>query len=317
MAVHDLTYFLNNANLQGLDSSLDELDLKIREIFLRTKSELDDALVKEIESGDAEFLVWFGFLHSNFLRGKNTISNRAFKQFIDFCERERNDYYFKKFPVAEDLLPRFKEPKFQYAKAVEEVLDQVRKKYSSGREFVKEIRCIVESHRPEEVHRVYLKLVSVFMSYRQVNFKIANAIVGEVAYQLGLLKKYGKEKEFEMLTSEEWIRNLSLASCFNVMIDTHVRSFFENQGMKSVDHVTLLLVARDVSPEVIELLFKRNYPWFNKKSGDFLLENYHDYIGANVVEKLIWEAYFVKANSSKDENLDNLRFYRLSKVFNN
>ena len=314
MAVHDLTDFLNNVDLQSLKDSLDELDDKTDEIFQRTKSELDDVFVKIIESGDPEFLVWFSFLRSNFLRGRLIISNKAFRQFIDFCRRKKNGYYFKKFPTSGVLIPRFTKPKFQYGKAVEEVLEQLRGKYSSGREFVqKEIRPTVENHRAEEVHRVYLELVSKFISYRQVGLKIANAIVSEVAYQLRLLRESGREEKLRMLTNEDWIRTLNLASCFNVMIDTHVSNFFEDQGMKNVDHFTLLLVARDIKPEVLGLLFKRSYPWLNEKSRNLLLEKYHDYIGANMVEKLIWVAYFVRANSSKNENLDSLEFYKLSK----
>lgn len=304
--------FLNNADLQRLNASLDELDEKTKEIFVGAESDLDNVFVKEIESRNAEFLVWFSFLRANFLRGKDTLSNKAFRQFIDFCKREENGYYFKEFPTGNDLIPPFEKPKFRHANQVEEVLRQVRKNHGSGRGFVRDIRRTVEKNRTE-IGWVYLELVSEFMSYKEIALKIANAIIGEPAYQLRLLREYGKKRKFEMLTTEEWIKSLNLASCFNVMIDVHVRNFFKNHGMKSVDHFTLLLIAREIRHEVIELLFRRSYPWFDKKTRNFLLKNYHDYTGANMVEKLIWVAYFVRANSSKKENIDSLKFYRLSK----
>jgi hypothetical protein len=313
MTVNDLVDFLNSVDLHSLDAGLDELENKVHDIFLKTESELDEVFVHETRSGNAEFLIWFCFLRSNFLRGKDIISNRAFKQFMDFCTTNRNGYYFDGFPTAGGFLPKFSNPKFRNARAIEEVLRQLREKYVSGQDFVREIRGIVESYGIDEVHKLYLALISKFMGLKQIARKIANAIVGEVSYQMRLLEEYGEREKYDALSKEMWIRKLMLASCFNVMIDTHVRNFFEKHGIKNVEHSVLLLLARDVKTEVVRFLFERSYPWLNEEDRTFILGNYHDYIGANVVEKLVWEAYFVKKNSPKNESIDDLQFYKLSK----
>jgi len=312
MSVNELVDFLNKVDLKSLNASLNELEDTTHKIFLRTGSELDEVFVHETRSESAEFLIWFSFLRSNFLRGKDIISNKAFKQFIDFCVRSKNGYYFQGFPKGCDLLPRFNKPKFRNALAVEEVLGQLREKYASGNEYVAKIRKIVENYEIEESHRLYLALISEFMELKHIARKIANAIVGEVSYQMRLLKEYGEQERFNALSRETYIRSLMFASCFNVMIDTHVRNFFEKHHVKNVEQSVLLLLARDMKPEVVELLFKRSYSWLNESDRSFVLGKYHDYVGANMLEKIIWEAGFVRKNSSKDEQIGDLAFYKLS-----
>lgn len=158
------------------------MDAKVQEIFSKKKSALDSIIVDEIKNRDAEFFTWFCFLRANFLRGKYILSNRAFEQFVKFCRQRRNDYYFNEFPRTGSLLPHFK-PKFLLAKGIEKVLEQLRRKYASGYEFVKEVRCLTDSFEPKETHRLYLELIARFMSFEQIGSKIANAILNEIIWE--------------------------------------------------------------------------------------------------------------------------------------
>jgi hypothetical protein len=156
--------------------------------------------------------------------------------------------------------------------------------------------------------------MSRFMSFKQIASKIANAIIGEIAWQLTLLNKSGENETFDCLLKEGWLKNLILASCFNVMIDTHVRKFFEEKmDIKNIEHSFLIFLGKSLRSKVVRALFERNFTWIARKDRDFILENYHEYVGANMLEKLIWNAYFVKKNSRKKENIDHMRFFKLSK----
>jgi hypothetical protein len=311
MKVEKLIDFLNSVNLKTLGKSLDELDKKVEDIFSRTKSDLNPIIINEIKNRDEKFFVWFCFLRGNFLRGRDTISNKAFVQFIEFCRNQGNNLYFDRFPLNGNFLPRFYKPKFRRARQIEEVLQQLKGKYNSGCEFVEEIEKLTNHFEVEEVHKLYLNLIANFMRFKQIGSKIANAILGEVSWEISLLKKYNKKKIFQNFSEKELIKKLVLASCFNVMIDTHVKNFFEEKlNFKNVEHSHLLLIAKSINPETTRFLFERNFDWIKEK--DFLLTNYKEYIGANMIEKLIWVAYFVKKNSRKKDDINNLQFFKLS-----
>jgi len=306
--IQKLINFLNNCDLKKLNQGLDELDKKIEEIFLKSNASIDDETLSVIQNKSSYFFCWFCFLRANFLRGKDITSNRAFRQFL--TNIKWRNYYFDNFPQgSEKLLPQFSNPKFQQAKVIEEVLQQLRRKYKSGYEFVKEIKEMANSYEIEDIHRLYLELISKFMSFKQIGSKIANAIIGETLWELTLLRRH-KKKTFQNLLKEKWIRKLALASCFNVMIDTHVRNFFkEKLNIKDVQHSILIFLANCIKPELIEFLFDRNFKWIPEKK--LILKKYQEYVGANVIEKLIWVAYFVIKNSRRSDNINNLQFFQI------
>lgn len=306
--VTKLIDFLNSCDPEELVCALDELHGEVRRIFERKKALIENVIVSEIENRDPTFFVWFCFLHGNFLRGSDVVSNKVFVQFVS--RMKPTGYYFNEFPQkARKLLPRFFNPKFRYATQVESVLKQLRRKYSSGRKFVGEIKNIVDSYEIEKAHRLYLELISRFMSFEYIGSKIANAILGEAAWNLNLLRK-SKKKIFENFLEEEWIRKLTLVSCFNVMIDIHIRKFFEEKlGIKNVQHFILIFLAKCIKPEVIKALFNRKFGWIPE--AEILFENYPEYVGAGSIEKLIWTARFVAKNSRK-EDLKNMEFFRMS-----
>ncbi|PIV43479.1 MAG: hypothetical protein COS26_00460 [Candidatus Nealsonbacteria bacterium CG02_land_8_20_14_3_00_40_11] len=306
--IQKLINFLNNCDLKKLNQGLDELDKKIEEIFLKSNASIDDETLSVIQNKSSYFFCWFCFLRANFLRGKDITSNRAFRQFL--TNIKWRNYYFDNFPQgSEKLLPQFSNPKFQQAKGIEEVLQQLRRKYKSGYEFVKEIKEMANSYEIEDIHRLYLELISKFMSFNQIGSKIANAIIGETLWELTLLRRH-KKKTFQNLLKEKWIRKLALASCFNVMIDTHVRNFFkEKLNIKDVQHSILIFLANCIKPELIEFLFDRNFKWIPEKK--LILKKYQEYVGANVIEKLIWVAYFVIKNSRRSDNINNLQFFQI------
>ncbi|MCX8150934.1 MAG: hypothetical protein N3D85_05490 [Candidatus Bathyarchaeota archaeon] len=311
MKMKELIEFLNGVDPQKLKDSLDELDRKAQEILSKKDSDLDSIFVEEIKGGNAEFFVWFCFLRSNFLRGRNTVSNKAFKRFVDFCRNTKNNYYFGCFPHTNNLLPD--NLNFRYRKGVEEVLQQLRNEYDSGSKFVVEIKELVQDSKIDEIHNLYTELIAKFMKYNYVAGKIANAVLGEIPYQLTLLKTSGESETFNRLLKKDWIRKLALASCFNVMIDTHVNNFFkEKLNIKNVEHSILILLAKSITPEIVKTLFERKFSGIEKKDRDVILKNYHEYVGANMVEKIIWLANFVKQNSNK-QGIDNLQFYKLTK----
>jgi hypothetical protein len=311
MPICDLISVLNTSDLKSLNVSFDELNLKIKKIFTEKDADFDVAVSQISSARDSEFFWWFVFLKANFLRGSDVISNKVFKQFIDDCNVKKNNYYFEKFPSEGRLLPDFRNPKFRYGSAVEQVLNQVRQRYGSGRDFVRFIRKIVEKYRIGQEHLAYLELISELNSYKQIALKISNAIVGEVAYQLGRLQE-NRHQKFEEFTKEKWIKQLVSISCFNVMIDIHLMNFFKYHGIKNADYLALLLLSKDLKDEVLVLLFQRAYPWLPKKTREFILNDYRDFVGANMLEKLIWSAYFVKANL-KGESYENLNLFKLCK----
>jgi hypothetical protein len=152
MKVEALTDFLNTVNLHELKTSLDELDIVAESIFSRTSSNLHDLFVEEVRGKNAKFFVWFCFLRANFLRGKDTISNRAFIQFVEFCRKTKNNYYFDSFPTKSDFLPHFQNPKFRYAPGVEEVFQQLKGRHSSGNEFAQDLEKTCHSFAMNEIH---------------------------------------------------------------------------------------------------------------------------------------------------------------------
>jgi len=310
MGVRKLIDFLNSVDLKTLGKCLDELDRKVENIFSRTKSNLNPIIIDVIKNRDEKFFVWFCFLRGNFLRRSVIISNKAFKQFVNFCKEQGNNFYFDKFPSdSKFLLPSFYNPKFLQAKGIKEVLQQLRNKYSSGDDFVEEIKKLVDSFGIKKVHNLYLEIIAKFMSFKYIRSKIANAILNEIPYELVLLKN--NNKKFQKLLENEWIRKLVLASCFNVMIDTHVRNFFEEKlNIKDVEHSILIFIGKSIKSDVVRFLFERNFGWIEEK--EFLLTNYKEYIGANMLEKLIWTAYFVKKNSRKTDNISGLQFFKLT-----
>jgi hypothetical protein len=303
--------FLNNVDPQQLNASLDELEEEIEQIFLRTNSFLDDMLVKEIKGMDEKLFVWFCFLKANFLRGRDTVSNRAFKQFVDFCKGENNCYYFYEFPT-QNFLPQFNNPKFLQARKIEDALQDLRKRYGSGSQFVDEIKGLVNQFGIQEIHNLYLELIAMLMSFKGIGSKIANAVLDEISWELILLKRHEKEK-FQEFSGSKFISKLILASFFNVMIDIHVKRFFEEKlNIKNVEQTFLILISKNIEKEVIKSLFERNFDWVEYK--DVLLKEYHEYFGASVIEKIIWMAYFFKKNSTKKQkqNISNLEFFKLS-----
>ena len=189
MPIHDLVSFLNTADLGRLNAGLDELDVKIQKIFKEKNADFDEFVSEEISAKDSEFFWWLVFLKANFLRGSDIISNKAFKQFISYCNEKKNNYYFEKFPSEALLLPRFNNPKYRHASAVEQVLEQIRQRHKSGRDYVRSIRKVVEKNQVGEEHLTYLELISELNSYKQIGLKISNAIVGEIVYQLGARMK--------------------------------------------------------------------------------------------------------------------------------
>ncbi|MGC8935460.1 MAG: hypothetical protein ACP5LN_09915 [Thermoproteota archaeon] len=315
MSIKNLIEFLNHVDLKELNESLDELDKKAEKIFQEKNSDVGKTIVIETERMSSEEFVWFCFLKANFLRGSDITSNKAFMQFINYCKNEKNNYYFNKFP-SDNFLPKFKNPKFLRAAAIEKVLEQLRGKYKSGSDFIEEIKELANNIKVNEIHELYLELIAKFMGYKYVGSKIANAIIGEVIFETTLLSKYNKSETVKRLIGDEWIRKLLLASFFNVMIDTHVRNFFEEKlGIKGSEHSILIFIGKSMNKEITKSLFERNFKyfkWIEEKEEEVLLNNYHEYIGACMLEKMIWLAYFVKKNSRKSENVSDLKFFKLS-----
>jgi ribosomal protein S13 len=271
MKIKPLIDFLNTVDPQQLNESLDELEKEVQQIFTRTNSLIDPIIIEEIKRMNEKLFVWFCFLRANFLRGKDTISNKAFKQFIDFCKRENNNYYFYEF-ATQNFLPQFNNPKFRQAKGIENVLQDLRRNYASGSEFVDDIENIISSFEIQEIHSLYLELIAKLMSIKGIGSKIANAVLNEVPVQLNLLKKYNEDKKFQDFLNNEFIRKLVQSSTFNVMIDTHVRKFFEEKlSIKNVEQSILILISKNIKNEIIELLFKKYFYFIEKKI--YLLKN--------------------------------------------
>jgi hypothetical protein len=316
MGIRNLLDFLNNTDPRELDESLNELGGKSGEIFRSKGADIEKTIVERTKNMKGEEFVWFCFLRGNFLRGRDVVSNKAFKQFIEHCEKEgHHNYYFDGFPGG-NLLPMFK-PRFREAAGIERVLQQLRDKYGSGREFViKEIERPANSIQVDKIHELYLELVARFMSYEQVGSKIANAIIDDVREEIVLLSRYNEIEAAKRLLESEWVRKLALASFFNVMIDRHVREFFrEKLGIKEANHSILIFMGRSMKPEVIKSLLERDFRrfrWIDEDEEELLLSSYREYVGACMLEKVIWLAYFVKKNSKKSERISDLKFFKLS-----
>jgi hypothetical protein len=180
----------------------------------------------------------------------------------------------------------------------------------------REIEELANSIQMDKIHELYLELVARFMSYEQVGSKIANAIIDDVREEIVLLSRYNEIEAAKRLLESEWLRKLALASFFNVMIDRHVREFFrEKLGIKEANHSILIFMGRSMKPEVIKSLLERDFRrlrWINEDEEELLLSRYREYVGACMLEKVIWLAYFVKKNSKKSERISDLKFFKLS-----
>ncbi|RLF34710.1 MAG: hypothetical protein DRN03_06420, partial [Thermoplasmata archaeon] len=252
------------------------------------------------------------FLRGIFLRGRDTISNRSFLKFVKFCKQKENNYYLDSFPPTGNLLP---DGIGHYlAKQIEEVMQQLRNRYRSGRDFVRDIERITKQYDLDKPHVLYIDLISKFTMYKRIGCKIANAIMGEFPWELSLLKM-GDYSTFVRLKEHESVEKLALAGLFNVMIDTHLRSFFKDDGIEKIDnetiHTALLVFSKDLEQEVVEILFDQKFDWVENKNE--IIRKYHNYIGANLLEKLIWSVYFVKKNVSRRnrEEIYKLRIFHL------
>jgi hypothetical protein len=309
LKVNDLIEFLNNTDLQELNESIDELDKEVSKILEEKDAELGNIIVEETKNMSAEEFVWFAFLRANFLRGMDTISNNAFKQFVNYCKKEKNNYYFNEFPKGK-FLPNFEKPKFQRAPSIEKVLQQLRDEYESGSNFVDEIKELASHTQISEIHELYLKLLVKLTSYKQIGGKIANAIIAEPLEEVRALSK-NNVATVEKFLENEWLKNLLFASFFNVMVDTHVRNFFkEKLGFKDVEHSILIFIGKSMKPEVVKSLFERYlryYNWLKEDEKESFLNNYREYIGACILEKMIWSAYYVQ-----DKKRIDLKIVKLS-----
>lgn len=300
--------FLNNVDLRKLCASLDQLDEETTRIFASKDASLDTIILEEIKKTDPHSFVWFCFLRANFLRGKDIYSNKAFRELVEYSHSKENNFYFDSFPRT-SLLPDFQKPKFRHAHQVEAVLKQVATTYGSGKKFAKSIESIV--CKGDEMPLLYMEIISRFMQLKQIGMKIANAIANEIAGQMATLHRLGEAGVLRSLLSEPWMKKLLLVtSCFNVMIDVHVKNFFKDKmEFKDVDHSILILLGSLLKTEVTKALFERNYGWIPGKEN--LMGRYRDFIGASVLEKVIWTAYFVKSNAGK-KNISDLQFFKLT-----
>lgn len=300
----ELLDFFNQVDLDELSSSLDELENEIDKLD-RKRAILTKKIVEELEMQSAEFFVWLCFLRANFLRGKNVQSNKAYMQFIDYA-KPKNKFYFEGFSDG-PLVPSPFSPKFLYANQVEGVLKQVKEKYGSGRKFVEDIKGLVLKHAQDPL-LLYTHLLSRLMSFDGVSSKIANAVIGEIPYRLGFLKKHD-QKTFRALLAKKWLKHLALAGLFNVQVDSNVEGFFKEKiGIKKVEHVHFVMLASKVRKEFIKRLLGR-YTWVEVDDRDMnqILKVYKDYLGANVIEKLIWSAM-----SMRRETKRKAKFFELS-----
>ena len=241
------------------------------------------------------------FLTCKFLIGKNTSSKRAFIKFIE--NTKDKNLYFQEFP-SNDILPHLG---WFFARSVENVLKQVRERYGSGREFVDAMRMVVE--KEEDILSCYQKLIAMLRGFKGIDRKIANAVIAGIGYRVSELE----EQQRKNLLNESWFTKLFLTSFFNVMIDTHVSRFFsEKLGIKHVKNSDILNIAKKTRKEVIQNLFEEWYGWLEEEYKKLLLEKYLEFIGANIIEKIIWMAYYVKGNLPKTENVKNLKLFKIS-----
>jgi len=86
--------------------------------------------------------------------------------------------------------------------------------------------------------------------------------------------------------------------------------FFEEKlGIKTCKIFILILLAKCIKPEVMKSLFDQRFKWI--PAAETLFEQYREYVGANVIKKLIWTARFA-VRSSKRRDLENMKFFRMS-----
>ena len=136
-----------------------------------------------------------------------------------------------------------------------------------------------------------------------------------MSWAMYLLNRFGEHARANALLEQEWYQNLLLSSFFNVMIDTHVRNFFKYQlKLKDVDQLTLVLLGKQTNRETIETLFEQHFHWVKNKDKKMILGNYAEFVGANLIEKLIWRACFVKKNS-EDADVKELKIFQMSNLF--
>jgi len=302
---------INRMRINKLEQGLIQLDEQTRTIFRITNSEINQKIINELKRNNVFFYIWFCFLRANFLRSKDTISNRAFIQFIDYCNQAGNNFYFEEFPKENTMLPRFKNPSYQQAHSIEIVLQQIRDEYNSGCEFAHNIEKIAEINSLSNLHIVYIDLINELMKYKQIHNKIANAVVSELSWELNELRQCKETALLRSYIKSSTLHTLALASTFNVMIDVHIKTFFEDKlGSKDIDQSTIILLSRSIQPKIIKFLFARNYPFIHAQEQRRLLEKYYEYIAANMLEKLIWQVYFVKNNSKVDDYRQNTVFYQ-------
>jgi len=193
--LNQLIEFFNKCDPQQLKDSLDELDRKVNGIFSEKGAEIDDLIVNAIKDRDANFYVWFCFLKANFSRGRVVISNRVFKRFCN--EMQSYDFYYAKFPE-QDICPHLE---WRYAKSIETVLQGIKERFGSGKEFVNEIKKIAESYDDPLLR--YLELVSFFKGFKGISNKIANAILGELEYTFIKLREYEEHSAVNRLLKEK------------------------------------------------------------------------------------------------------------------
>jgi len=297
--------FFNKCDSQSLKDSLDELDEEIRNIFRERGSEIDRFIINVIKDRDADFYVWFCFLKANFLRGNVIVSNRKFKSFCS--EVQPYDYYYVKFPEGK-LCPHLN---WRFAGSLEMVLQDIKEKFRSGKEFVNKIKEITKSYDDPLLR--YFELIRFLNGFKGISNKIANAVLSELSGEIFSLEKYEKHNTVNRLLKEKWLYNLFLSSFFNIMIDSHVRKFFkEKLNLKNADQIALILIGKHVRKEIIAELFERQFYWINEEYRRRILEKYSEFVGANLIEKVIWMVYFVKKNLRKKKTLEEFKFFKLS-----
>jgi len=296
--ISELIEKLNKSEPNKLIPRLKEMDDKIKEIISRGGGGTSEKVYNAIRKNrSTEFFVWLCFLRAIFLRGKDTLSGKAFNRFIEYAEKD--NYYFDKFPDRDKIIDY--ELKWRYTEAVEKILRQIRKEYKSGKEFIEGIKMIANSYSEEEIDLLYLHLISEFSKFKYIGNKIANAIVNEIKWKTNEISTIQKEISDEYLKNE-WFKKIIYASYFNVMIDVHVINFFKQQGFKGVDMGYLVLLGNRLNEKITESLFKYEYELFNVDYDK--VKNYHPFIAANLIEKIIWRIGFYKKNNKKDPDFN-------------
>ena len=270
-------------------------------------------MVKQVYNNEKDedyYLIWCCFLTANFFRGSNNLSLKAFEVFLNNCKKD--NLYFDQLPeknqISEQMLPWIKS--FRFKNEIISVIEQiVEKGDSSGKSFVKNLFQKVAEIKWEipGIHGLYFDIIRSLMSYKYIAGKIANAIISEISYELWLLKQHEGEgdKKFRSIIEKDWVRNLAIASLFNCMMDTHVKGFFvENLLIKSPEHSFLILMGEDVPKETIREYFfgeNRQFGWIDEEKKNKIIQNYHSYIGANFIEKMIWVVNAIVSETKKEK----------------